>query len=348
MDRHCRVLIGFDGFVDTLLFCVQKRLNPSSFQRLATIPQFAKKALEASGKSANIECVVKELSLGGNGPLLARCLASLGHKAVLCGTMGYPSLHPLFVPLKKLGLTLHSFAEPGQTKALEFTDGKLMLGMMGELQSLTLPEAMERIGNKLLPSLIEQAEFLVTANWTMMPLVGEFWDYLLHRSQLLQTGPKKSLFVDLADPAKRPINDLKKGLRTLSALNSACSVIVGLNCSESLQVLSALRLSTPSSLQQRAEKIASALRLSTVVIHTRQEVACTSLSEGTLSSHAFPVHVVKQPVRSTGAGDTFNAGFIAGWLRKEPPLACLKAAVRASGILIRTGLPPTAAQVFTK
>ena len=217
---------------------------------------------------------------------------------------------------------------------------------MGELHSLTLDDLMSRLGTTLLPTLIQQAEMIVTVNWTMMPLVGEFWRYLLQNTQFFTQGPRKSLFVDLADPAKRSVADLKKNLNSLSKLSTYCNVILSLNRSESDQVLQALCLSSTPSIQKNAEKIAVALGISSVVIHTHHDVACALLSKESIISESLRVSVVKNPVRSTGAGDTFNAGFLAGILRHQSPFVCLKAGVAASRVLVRTGITPTSDQVF--
>jgi sugar/nucleoside kinase (ribokinase family) len=332
-----KVLIGFDGFIDTLALCIDKRSSPRSFKRLSTIPAFSKKILSAASKSINIECLVKENDIGGNAPLLARALCCLGHPATLIGTCGYPSLHPLFQPLKNMGLNIHSFADPGYTDALEFTDGKVLLGKMGELSSITLRDMTTRLKPTLLPSLVRDATCIVTANWTMMPLVGEFWEYLLLNSHLLELSPKKTLFVDLADPAKRPVRDLKRDLRRLTDLNSFCSVVLGLNTSEAEQILSLLNRPGLTSLEEQAKAIIAGLHLTTVVIHTHHQVASATTTDDIITTEALRVPFVKNPVRSTGAGDTFNAGFLAGLLRHWSPSACLQIAVAASGAFVRTG-----------
>lgn len=335
------MLIGFDGFIDTLLHCVEKRTEPHSFKRLSSIPDFAKKVSLASSQSTNIECVIKEQSLGGNAPLLARALASLGAPGTLIGALGFPSILPFFLPLRRLGLSVHSFAEPGYTDALEFTDGKLLLGKMGELGTISLHEAEDRLPSNLLTSLVSHAEILVTVNWTMMPLVGEFWDYLLQNPSLLQKGRRKTLFVDLADPAKRPVKDLKRGLSSLSKLNQFCDVVLGLNRSESTQVLHTLRKKVSPSLQKNAEAIVNALQISCVVLHTHPQVATAYHQDSAIISHALDVPICKVPVRSTGAGDTFNAGFIAGILQHLSPYECLQLAIGASGVFVRSGISPT-------
>ena len=81
----------------------------------------------AAGKSTNIELVNQVTKLGGNGPIMANALASFGIAVTYIGNLGYPTLHPVFEPFAKVA-EVHSIAEPGHTDALEFEDGKIMLG----------------------------------------------------------------------------------------------------------------------------------------------------------------------------------------------------------------------------
>ena len=340
MGNEHRVLVGFDGFIDTLLHCVAQRTGPHTYKRLSTIPLFSKKVQQAAHQSANIEVVTVEQALGGNAPLLAQALLSMGIQSTLIGTCGYPDLHPLFRPLQEKGIALHSFAPPGLTDALEFTDGKLLLGDMGEFNTLTIEEALHRLPTKLIPSLLSTAEMLVTVNWTMMPLVEQFWDYLLDKKHLLHNN-RPGLFVDLADPAKRPVTELKRGLRRLRQLQTLCNVTLGLNRSESNQVCTALGLSPSPSLQENAEQILSTLKLSSIVVHSHCEAAVAYRFGRSVESISHTIPLIKHPARSTGAGDTFNAGYIAGILHHMEPEGCLKTAVAASRAFVRTGLPPT-------
>ena len=340
MGNGQRVLIGFDGFIDTLLHCVSQRTGPHAYKRLSTIPLFSKKVQQAAHQNANIEVVTVEETLGGNAPLLARALLSMGIPSTLIGACGYPELHPLFRPLQEGGIFLHSFAHPGHTDALEFTDGKLLLGDMGEINTLSIEEMFQRLPSKLIPSLVSTAEMLVTVNWTMMPLVGQFWDYLLKNRHLLHKN-RPGLFVDLADPAKRSVAALKRGLQRLHQLQALCTVTLGLNRSESNQVCIALGLLSSRSLQENAKLILTTLNLSSVVVHAHSEAAVAYTFGKTVETISHTIPLIKHPARSTGAGDTFNAGYIAGILHHMEPEGCLKAAVAASGAFVRTGLPPT-------
>lgn len=330
------ILIGFDGFVDSVIHPVHRRLNKVRFTPISTLKAFAQKIASASHKNANIELVVAATHLGGNAPILATALAHLGYPSTLLGCCGFPTISSIFQPMEELGIHLLSFANPGATDAIECSDGKLLLGKMGEIQEISLEKAMQRIAPGLFERAIEKARLLAIVNWTMMPLVEEFFHYLLSFKAILTSNPRKQLFVDLADPAKRTKKDLLHCLKTLSTLNELIDVTLGLNWAESQQVASVLGCASFTPLQT-SQDIASQLKLNTVVIHSSTEVA---FSSGPFST-AIPVPYCKKPIRTTGAGDTFNAGYLAGLIQNDPIVRRLQKAIAASNIWIRTGSRPT-------
>src|SRR5215510_791359 len=83
-------LVGFDGFVDSIVHVVDRRtdMSPKGYVRLRTIADFATRCAAAAGKSANIERVQMEDRFGGNGPLLASALAGLGASVEYIGAIG--------------------------------------------------------------------------------------------------------------------------------------------------------------------------------------------------------------------------------------------------------------------
>src|SRR5436309_1540847 len=104
--------IGLDGFVDEIIRAVDKRENAREFTRLPTIGSFAERIASAAGKSTNIEIVNERTKLGGNGPIMAHALATLGLKITYVGALGYPHLHPVFEAFSRRA-DVHSIAESG-------------------------------------------------------------------------------------------------------------------------------------------------------------------------------------------------------------------------------------------
>jgi len=124
-----KLLIGFDGFVDEIIHIVDKRLDSENFRRIDKIEDLAKRIQKASGLSTNIELVPVVKKIGGNGPIMANALANAGTKISYIGSLGFPNINDVFLPLKEKA-DIYTIADPGHTDALEFDDGKLLLGKM--------------------------------------------------------------------------------------------------------------------------------------------------------------------------------------------------------------------------
>src|SRR5437667_3306835 len=128
--------VGLDGFVDEILHVVDKRESADKYVRLPTIAKLAERLAAAAGRSTNVECVSQLTKLGGNGPIMADALASFGVKVTYLGILGYPNLHPVFSEFARRA-EVYSMAEPGYTDAMEFEDGKIMLGKHQSLKQIT-------------------------------------------------------------------------------------------------------------------------------------------------------------------------------------------------------------------
>src|SRR4030095_13812024 len=117
-----RVLIGLDGFVDTILHVVDQRDSATEYTRMSQMRDFAGRVGAAAGHSANVELVTQMVKLGGNGPIMANALGRCGTPVTYIGNLGMPNLHPVFAEFAK-STAVYSIAEPGYTDALEFDDG---------------------------------------------------------------------------------------------------------------------------------------------------------------------------------------------------------------------------------
>src|ERR1044071_4074060 len=137
--------VGLDGFVDEILHVVDTRMDAQTYERVPAIARLAERIAEAAGKSTNIELVNQLTKLGGNGPIMANALASFGLKVTYLGNLGYPHLHPVFEEFATRA-EVHSIAEPGHTDALEFEDGKIMLGKHSSLKDVTWANIVARFG----------------------------------------------------------------------------------------------------------------------------------------------------------------------------------------------------------
>jgi sugar/nucleoside kinase (ribokinase family) len=331
--------VGLDGFVDEILHVVDKRESAEKFSRLPTIAQLAERLAAAAGRSTNVELVSQVTKLGGNGPIMGNALASFGLQVTYLGILGYPNLHPVFAEFAKRA-QVHSIAEPGYTDALEFNDGKIMLGKHQSLKQMNWENIKARFGQEKFVGHFGSADLVGFVNWTMLTSMSDIWAALLKESCPGLNGPRRKLFVDLADPEKRTSEDILHALKLVAAFQPYFDVILGLNEKEGYEIGTHLGLQTPASspdvLQKLAQEIRRLVPVDTVVIHpTAYAVAAgpdgTSMVQGPFTP---------KPKITTGAGDHFNSGFCLGKLLGLPTLQCLLTGVTTSGFYVRSGQSP--------
>ena len=347
---HTPVTVGFDGFVDSIIAVVDKRMDANHYEPIKTITHFGKKIQAAGGMSSNYELVTKLQKLGGNGPIMAAAFTALGLPVTYVGLVGYPTVHPVFADLAAKA-KVYSVGNPGLTDALEFADGKLMLGKQMALRDLNWKNIVERVGEKKFIDLLDKSVLLGCVNWTMLPYMTEVWRNLL---RVLPKVPslrkqRKHIFIDLVDPEKRTAEDLHAALGLCRKMQTYVAVTLGLNLKESTQAAEVLGLRTGKDPEANIEATARAIRgklgLYTVVIHPRKSAAAARLVNGVEDSAIFAGPFVAVPKLSTGAGDNFNAGFCLGTLAGLTLEECLCVGTAVSGYYVRNAGSPTLTQL---
>lgn len=334
-----RALLGFDGFVDQIIDVVDTRTAPDEFKPITRIVGLAEKILGADGKSTNIELVVKHTKLGGNGPIMANAIAQPGVKVTYIGNLGYPTMHEVFSDFAKVA-DVHTIAGPGYTDALEFNDGKLMLGKLMHLSEVTWTHVVERVGLENVRRYVEEADLVGAVNWTMIPQMDGIWLGLLTDVVPNMKPKRRVFFCDFADPEKRTEDSLLTALLLLQKFQGPFEVVLGLNLKEATQVLQVLGLPELHTVEGdqvgAARAIRARLGLSCVVIHPRSGASAADES-GTAS---FLGPFIASPKISTGGGDHFNAGFVLGQLLRLPLEQCLCLGTATSGLYVRTAKSP--------
>jgi sugar/nucleoside kinase (ribokinase family) len=335
-----KAFIGLDGFVDEILHVVDKRENVDKYTRLPTIGQLAERLAGAAGRSTNIELVSQLTKLGGNGPIMGNALASIGLKVTYLGILGYPNLHPVFADFAKRA-EVHSIAEPGYTDALEFEDGKIMLGKHQSLKQMNWENIKSRFGKEKFASYFGSADLVGFVNWTMLTNMSDIWDAVLSEVCPSMTGPRRMLFIDLADPEKRTKEDISRALRLITAFQKHFDVILGLNEKESEEIGKNLGLNTkdhsPEGLQRLCKEIHDLVKVNTLVVHPTSYALASGPDGVALVEGPF----TPKPKITTGAGDHFNSGFCLGKLLRLSTQHCLLTGVSTSGFYVRTAQSPS-------
>ncbi len=378
-----RSLVGFDGFVDVILRPVATRrsMRAQDVDAVPSIPAFADRINAAAGKSAGIELVTSESRFGGNGPLLAGGLASLGARTTYIGCVAaehddrcerqsarsatntpsdaahhaardadsgtHARVHPLFAEFAARCDTVVPLAQPALTHALEFSDGKIMFNMPDSIQRVTWETMVRSVGRDALVRLFADASLIAVVNWSIMAGVESILEGMLADVLPVIGCMRRRMFIDLADPSKRTCDDLQRVLRLLSNMNAFVPVTLGLNLNEAELASSALNIqhSSAADMASRCLALAHAIRealgLATVVVHPREGAAASTANETLWINGPF----TESPALSTGAGDHFGAGFSLAQAMELQLDTCLAMAVACSGAYVRDAKSPSAARL---
>src|SRR3989454_5708305 len=332
--------VGLDGFVDEILHVVDKRMDAHNYERVPTIARLAERIGEAAGKSTNIELVNQLTKLGGNGPIMANALAGFGMKVTYLGNLGYPHLHPVFHEFARRA-EVYSIAEPGHTDALEFDDGKIMLGKHSSLKEVNWTNILARFGRDKFATQFDGSDLIAFVNWTMIPYMSDVWEALQREFCPNLKGRRRKMFFDLADPEKRTAQDISRALELIARFEKQFDVILGLNEKEANEIGEVLGLNRKAhnteALSVLARELHAKLPVGTIVIHPVSYALAIS---------GDSVDVVKGPYISrpritTGAGDHFNAGFCLGKLLGLDNSMSVLTGVATSGYYVRTARSPS-------
>ncbi len=337
--RGLKAFVGLDGFVDEIIHVVDKRDDAERFSRVRTIANFGERVSAAAGKSTNIELVTQLTKLGGNGPIMANALGQMGFGMTYVGALGFPTMHPVFQEFASRAEVI-SVAEPGHTDALEFEDGKLMIGKTFQLNDVTWPNLQARMGREKFVDRFLGADLVGFVNWTMIPYMSDVWASLL-AEVCPAAKTRKTIFFDLADPEKRLPPDIERALSLIAKFEKHFDVIFGMNEKEAYEVGKVLGLDinrpTRDSLMNLAHEIRKRVPVRDILIHPTTW-ALTVSSQGAASVDG---PFCEKPLITTGAGDHFNAGFCLGRLLGLDDEASLLCGVSASGHYVRTGNSPS-------
>jgi hypothetical protein len=343
-----RAVIGFDGFVDTIVSPVGlRRGQGEDFSPIPTITEFAQRIAGAAGKSANLEFYPRLEKLGGNAPIMGHALVAAGTGVTIIAALGRPQIHAVFAELAARAKAI-SLCTPATTTAVEFEDGKLMLGQMRSLDEITYARICETMGETAFHAELSAADLIALVNWTMVPNMSAVYDAMLTQAlPKLPASPTRKFFFDLADPEKRSVADLRAALATIARFEKFGRVTLGLNLKEAQQVAAALGLApqpeSETGLRALTTAIRASLNLSIVVVHPRESAACATADGTWWVTGPYTT----QTKITTGAGDHFNAGFATGQLLGLTPEACLVLGVCTSGHYVRTAASPTLAELET-
>jgi len=311
--RDCRVVTGFDGFVDEMISVVGERRSLDAFTPVPDIATFGGLISSAAGHSSLREIVVTDVHPGGCAVNLADGLASLGVQVDCFATLGEP-VHSAFRDIAEKCRGFHSWGrEPGRTLAFEFADGKLMFSAVRQLAEFTPEKVREFLADGTYEAACGKAQVIALTDWTLYPHMTGVWR-LLQREVFSKLGNRPEFLIDLVDPSSRSASDVVEMAGLLCEFEQSGSLTLGLNGNEAniLCRLHGISLPSPEATPEETLAQAGALRkrlgISRVIIHRLRYAVSSDANDEIVQ----PGPHCPNPKKSTGAGDRFNAGVCLG------------------------------------
>ncbi len=337
--------IGIDGYIDKIQKVVQSQEGASRIY-YSTIADLGARIQQAAGLSAQLELVSQEIKLGGNAPIMAHALASIGVSNYCLGNFGAPKIHPLFKQIHSQSKLL-SLGLPAETNALEFDDGKLILSEVSPFQSINWDYVKETIGLSELVAYCQTTKFIALVDWCNLPLATDIWSGI--RQELLPhlKNDPRHFFFDLADPAKKSQSAIEEVLEVIGSFNSYGTVTLGLNENEARRLARTIEQQTGKTAGEELEEVClfiyENMNLTNLLVHPLNR----SIIVSPQGIHTIPGRLVTKPQISTGGGDNLNAGFCFGQLAGYSLEDSTLLGMATSGAYVQNGKSPNRPELIS-
>lgn len=333
--------MGFDGFIDYIVRPVSERNTYGEYEFFPTIDEFGRYLQGKAKKGCSIELVRELKKPGGNAFLFASALAGLEEDITCIGAFGYPEIEDVFQASNQNMRTV-SVADPGQCSALEFTDGKVMLGDNSGINEMDYQLLKDRVGEKSLIRFVEEADVLAFMNWSELRGCSDIWrGFLSDIFPKTAAGKKKCMFLDLSDCSCRDRRDVQDMMKMIREFSRYFAITLSLNANEfqaieenldELEILGERNLNSDDG-ERAARRIYRYCGLKYLFIHLRDRAY--GLDEQ--GRFCVMTRFIKEPKCSTGGGDNFNAGLLYGMIHDLDIESSMIIGNAASGYYITHG-----------
>lgn len=329
-----RVVVGFDGFADTIARVVCETASADHPEVcFSTIRSFGEYLTAQAEKSCSLELKIQARQLGGNLPYVSRAAGLLGLDVTCIGMLGEGGPDPLF---QKMPCRLYTFAAPGESTCLEFQDGKVFLAPQYHLSADPWQLVLNATGGTA-PQMFAESDLLALLNWSELSFAQSLWEHVYQES-LADAPPQRDrwAFFDLCDCTRRPAGELEAVLQLLGRFAQKRTAVLSLNENEALVAARAVRLEAED-LAGIGEALRERFGITEVLIHTLHEsLLCTPRGVTRQATRFVP-----EPQISTGAGDHFNAAACLGAVLGLTDEERLTLSNRFSSLYVESGTTPS-------
>ena len=326
-----------DGFVDEVWEIINTRASLENYTLYTQMTQFADRIKSSGTGGVGLELLRKRRAFGGFTANIGYAAARLGVDSALIGVYGKENLDPIFEDVGRL-CRVFSLDDPATTHVFEFDDGKILMSHMEAVQDINWKRITDSVGAENMAKLLSESNIIGIGYWSLVPAFDEIFDNVC--ANLPQDGKERRFFFDFADFRKKDEESLNTSLKKIADMNAKFPMTLSVNEHEAATLFATYGETFDDAgrpIKEKAEYIRQQIGLDEFVIHSPEYAVATSSKE----SPAFASAVFcEKPIRTAGAGDTFNGGYIAATLAGLNLEDRLHVANAAVGYFIRNAIFP--------
>jgi len=222
--------------------------------------------------------------------------------------------------------------EPGICSILEFDDGKIMMPYLENLLHCDWNQIKTVLDKSAeAKHIFDGVQIAAWGYWSNIPDFDNILRNLVHS----YLGSVNRMFFDFANINKKSVNALKETLNIMRELNTGIPMTLSLNEHEGELMLKYYDAEDLQTLQSK-------IGIDEIIIHTPAEALIATANEGFTS---VAQDYVDNPIRTSGAGDAFNGGYIAASLGNLDVESRLRVANASTNFYLKHAMPPTIAQL---
>ncbi len=347
---NASALLGIDGMIDEVWELLRSRTSDKEFTKMSKLMDFGNAITERKTGGMATERILKRKISGGFVCNTGRAVAHLGLDTSFLCMFGRERIDSIFDEFKGM-VEIYSCGEPACINLLEFTDGKIMMPNLENLINLKWAD-IEAIYSKEQLIKMTNKDIIGFGYWSNMYDFDNMLSNVIKLSK--ESGKAQRIFHDFANLNKRTKEALLEALKTMKAQNEILPQTLSLNEHEGGIMCKALGIdypedvNTPDALNavlKASEQILEMSGIDEVVIHTLYFAVSATKTKGSAYSMQ---NYCENPVKTAGAGDTFNGGYMMSsltGLSQEDKLAVANA---TTYLYVSTGNAPTKNEVLAQ
>ncbi len=340
-----KVLLGCDGFVDEVYQIVDVRKNLTEYTGMDDMRMFGELVVKRSGGGLGLEIIPKRRCSGGFTPNTGRVAAVLGLKPTLVGLYGAKEIDPAFEEFVD-NCHLVSLGDSAVTLVFEFTNGKILLSALKSVANLTWADFAAHFPGDKLDALFAGVDILGLGYWSLTPDFDNFLKGMIARYDR-QQAPRR-MFFDFADIKKKAPESFFASLELLKQFNGRIPMTMSLNEHEGADLFSRFGLAChedPAALAADLKQVREKIGIDELVIHTPHFAVASHSVEG--EAHARQ-EFQRNVIRTAGAGDTFNGGYLCASLGNLPLKERLVVGNATTSFFVTHAAAPTKEQLLAQ